>query len=424
MSRHLLASAKALLAAVAVGTVVVTAACTSGGDQPQPGRDVQTSGPAAVTWGGESCASSRVTCAEHAGLPTALVHHTAGAGSGVVLIDFGGPGMSVSQSLDRLSDLTIAPSLDVLVVGERWEVEPPSDECLAAEARRIAHWSNLDATSCDLGSLAFAPSSYAAAIEGALAPSQARLVAAVGSSFGAVRVAAATPASVPLLLLSPAPPSGSVASVVGPRAEAIAASSRRSCAGSRDCLAAVEGLLMSGGVDDDLGYESALALIGSAPSTTALHDASSAVAHAADADARSRIRRMAYAATFRYGDGSVLPNLLSYRAGTCGWYTSSPPSASALPSVMERVLACPTTGVGPAATAGPAAQSGPPAVGQRSGCVFTATDDPVTPVAFARSWVQSSPGLRLHEGAMPAHGVVAGHAGDVLAGIPASLARC
>ena len=45
----------------------------------------------------------------------------------------------------------------------------------------------------------------------------------------------------------------------------------------------------------------------------------------------------------------------------------------------------PASNADPASTAGRTAQSAQPALNQRSGCVFTAPDDPVTPVAFARS---------------------------------------
>ncbi|MEO7754353.1 MAG: hypothetical protein ABIS35_13160 [Terracoccus sp.] len=419
-----------LTAALAASVLLLTAACGLGGDGGQPGPDAMASGPVApvpvvtpagaadVTWGGEACRITGVTCAEHAGLPTVLLPAASGGSRAVVLVDFGGPGGSVEQALDRVGDLGLPADLGVLLVGEAWEVSPPPETCLEQEATRLAHWSSVATAACDPAPWTFDPSAYRDAIAGALAPADATVAAAVGISFGAVRVSAATAPSVPLALLSPAPPSGTLSEVVGSRASAISAAAVRACGATPGCGPAVS-RMGSAAVRDDAGYEAALALVGAAPSPEAFSATALSLA-TPDADStRAALHRQAFAATFRYGDGEVLPNLVSYRGGLCGWYAPGTAPVGAIGDVLSGVLGCPA-----ARGAAGATGSAPSDLRDRTGCVFTAKDDLVTPPAFSRAWTAAAPGLQPATASLTSHGSTDGAVADVLGGLPDSLRSC
>lgn len=436
MARH---PSNRLAAAATALLLALTAACSSSGDARPPGPGAATPGPVAADatvpppqagppdWGGELCSQTAVTCAEHAGLPTVLVARPGSRLDDVVLVDLGGPGTSVEQTLERLADLDLFAGHDVLVVGEAWEVTPPSDACLSAEAARIASWAAITApgsssgASCDPSRWRFVPADYRAAVADALAPVHGRVTSGVGVSFGAVRVAAALPVDVPLLLLSPAPVAGSSVAVDAARADAVLRRARTLCAGRPACSGVLD-RLGAGHPLEARDYEAALALVGSAPDPALLRETVAALGgRTGSADT---LTRQAYAATFRYGDGAVLPNLLSYRAGTCGWYSgpgaTSPTSGTGvtggtgLAALLDAVLSC---GVGPTT---------PPAIdlGGRRGCVVTARDDVVTPSALTRPWTSGDSALVLRAGGMSAHGAVDGTAASLLSRVPASLSAC
>ena len=431
-----------LTAALAASVLLLTAACGIGGDGGQSGPDATASGPATpvavltpsgattapptgvpaaaadVTWGGELCRVTGVTCAEHAGLPTVLLPPASGGSRAVVLVDFGGPGGSVEQALDRVGDLGLPADLGVLLVGEAWEVSPPPETCLEQEASRLAHWSSVASAACDPTPWSFDPTAYRDAVAGALAPTGAIVSAAVGISFGAVRVSAATATSVPLALLSPAPPSGSLSVVVGSRASAISAAAARACGDAPGCGAAVS-RMGSAAVHDDAGYEAALALVGTAPSPEAFTATALSLATPGADSTRAALHRQAFAATFRYGDGEVLPNLVSYRGGLCGWYAPGTAPVGAIGDVLSGVLGCPAARV-----ASGAAGSTPSDLRARTGCVFTAEDDLVTPPDFSRAWTTAAPGLRSAAASLTSHGSTDGVVADVLGGVPDSLRTC
>lgn len=441
MARH---PSNRLAVAAAALLLALTTACSSSGDARPPGPGAATPGPVAgdatvpppqagpPAWGGELCSQPAVTCAEHAGLPTVLVARPGSRLDDVVLVDLGGPGTSVEQTLERLADLDLFAGHDVLVVGEAWEVTPPTDACLSAEAARVASWAAITApgsstgASCDPSRWRFVPADYRAAVADALAPSHGRVTSGVGVSFGAVRVAAALTADVPLLLLSPAPVAGSSGAVDAARADAVLQRARALCAGRPACTGVLD-RLGAGRSLEARDYEAALALVGSAPDPDLLRETVAALGARTGTGSADTLTRQAYAATFRYGDGAVLPNLLSYRAGTCGWYSgtgapspTSPTSeadatgGTGLAALLDAVLSC---GAGPTT---------PPAIDLvgRRGCVVTARDDVVTPPALTRPWTSGGSALVLRAGGMSAHGALDGTAASLLSRVPASLSAC
>lgn len=343
-----------------------------------------------------------------------VLSRTPGPLSQVLLFDAGGPGTSVENAVEQVTDLGLWPRYDVLLVGEAFEVHAAPAECLAAESRRLAHYRLLSDQPCDATPWAFDPAAYRGAVQATLSSRHATLLAAVGISFGAVRVAEATAASVPLVLITPAPPSGDYGAVAAARAAAITTAAARACGSSAACTRAL-GTLARPTLDDH-AYATALALIASAPDPVTFTRVARSLAGGSHALADGDLARLAYAATFRYADGAVLPNFLSYRGGTCSRYGDSVrPGAGGLESTLARVLSCPQ-----------AASGGTPAVSLpgRRGCVFVSDQDLVTPRALTAPWTRAGSSLRLATGRVSGHAHADGAAATALAGLPGSLAKC
>lgn len=340
--------------------------------------------------------------------------HTGRPVSRFVLADFGGPGTSVESAVERVSELGLWPRYDVLLVGEAWEVQAPPADCLATESRRLAHYRTLSDAPCDATPWGFDPDAYRGAVQDTLRSRHAQLLAAVGVSFGAVRVAGTTAASVPLALITPAPPSGNFEAVAAARAGAITAAAARACGSGAACAAALAALARP--TLDDRSYATALALIAAAADHATFTRVAQSLRGGSKALSEADLTRLAYAATFRYADAAVLPNLLSYRGGTCSRYGGGVrPGAGGLESTLGRVLACPHT----TATANQDV-----ALSGRRGCVFVSDEDLVTPRALTAPWTRAGTGLRLAAGRVSAHARADGGAARVLAGLPGSLNSC
>lgn len=334
--------------------------------------------------------------------------------SQLLLVDVGGPGTSVEAAVEQAADLGLWPRFDVLIVGEAWEVSPPPAGCLAQESSRLEHYRALSDKPCDASPWAFDAQAYRGAVQDTLRSRQARLLAAVGVSFGAVRVAAATPASVPLVLITPAPPSGDFGAIAAARAGAIRTAAAGACGPTASCARALAAL--SRPALDDRTYATALALIASAANPEAFTRVAQSLGGGSRALTEADLTRLAYAATYRYADAAVLPNLLSYRGGTCSRYGGGVrPGAGGLESTLQRVLACPQ--------AAPATAAGVP-LPERRGCVFVSDGDLVTPRALTAPWTRAGSGLRLATGRVSGHARVDGAAVRTLAGLPGSLASC
>jgi len=398
---------------------LASSAC--GASTHRPARDVpgraagaaSSTAPAALTWGGQWCTRPDVRCSEQHGLPVMVLTRTDDPPARMLLVDVGGPGTAVENAVEQVSELGLWPRYDVLLVGEAWEVDPPSAQCLTRESGRLAHYRTLSGPACDPSRWAFDPAAYRDAVQATLTARHAALSAAVGISFGAVRVAEATPASVPLALITPAPPSGTFAGVAAARAAAITTAAARACGAAPACTRALHALATP--TLDDATYSTALALIASAADPTTFTRVARSLAGGSLALGDGDRARLAYAATFRYADGAVLGNLLSYRGGTCGRYGGGTrPAAGGLESTLARVLDCPAT---PAATP-------EVAVSGRHGCVFVSDQDLVTPRALTAPWTGAGSGLRLAAGRVSGHAHADGSAATALAGMPGSLAAC
>ncbi|MDQ1742896.1 MAG: hypothetical protein QOE23_1235 [Pseudonocardiales bacterium] len=370
--------------------------------------------PAALNWGGQWCTRPDVRCSEEHGLPVMALSRTDHPPARVLLVDVGGPGTSVENAVEQVSELGLWPRYDVLLVGEAWEVTPPPASCLTGESSRLAHYRALSGPSCDPAPWAFDPAAYREAVQATLRARHATLLAAVGISFGAVRVAEATPASVPLALITPAPPSGDFGAVAAARATALTAAAAKACGVAAACARTLRTLASP--TLDDRAYATALALIASAADPTTFTRVARSLAGGSRALADGDLARLAYAATFRYADGAVLPNLLSYRGGTCGRYGGGVrPGAGGLESTLARVLSCPQAG---------SADTPEVTLSGRRGCVFVSDHDLVTPRALTAPWTGAGSGLRLAAGRVSGHARVDGTAATALAGLPGSLAGC
>lgn len=340
--------------------------------------------------------------------------HTDRPLSQLLLVDFGGPGTSVESAVQQVTDLGLWPRYDVLLVGEAWEVSPPSAECLAQESSRLEHFRTLPNQPCDATPWAFDPQAYRGAVQDTLRSRHAQLLAAVGVSFGAVRIAEATPALAPLVLITPAPPSGNFDAVTATRAGAITAAAARACGPSAACTRALAALARP--ALDDRAYATALALIASAVDPETFRRVAQSLSGGSLALAEADLTRLAYAATFRYADAAVLPNLLSYRGGTCSRYGGGVrPGAGGLETTLGRVLGCPHTA--------PRANPSVPLSGRR-GCVFVSDADLVTPRALTAPWTGGGSGLRLATGRVSGHARADGAAATTLTGLPGSLTSC
>lgn len=387
----------------------VSGACTSGGESDSSPSQTS-SGSATPAWGGEACKSKHITCRERAGLPTLMITGREHDRNEAVLIDLGGPGRSVEQTVEAVGALGILSAYDVLIIGEPWQVHRPSEKCLTKEATRVATYATLSDTFCDLaGDWAFSAANYRAAVEQTLAENETSLAAAVGVSFGAVRVAAATPRDLPLMLVTPAPPNGSAHSIMEARAAAINAAAKSACQAHTACLNRLAEIDREPTTQAD--YERALALIGAATNSAKFGNVAKRLGSGA-LDS-SEIRRRAFAATYRYGEGEVLSNLLGYRAGICSVYGDSDPHAKGLAGVLNGVLRCP---------GGYAVADVSPV--ERTGCVFIARSDLVTPAALSAQWLSDGSRLKQSSRTVSRHGSLDGHAKDVLLKIPESLEAC
>lgn len=324
----------------------------------------------------------------------------------VVLVDLGGPGLPVDQMADSAGGLEIAPAHDLLLVGERWEIDPPPQDCLDAEARRLASFAALRGTGCDAAQWALDPGDHRTAVKEALADHGGQLVGALGVSFGAVRVAIATSREVPLILVTPAPPGGTAYSVARSRAAALTRAAAAACGTRQDCRRRLRDIEV--GPSTKAEYELALALIGAARDPARVEG----VLNRAEEGSTTDLRRNAYAATFRYGDGGVLGNLLGYRAQTCSVYRAEAVAEHGLAGVLEGVLDC-----------GADDSVVPVPFSRRQGCVFVAKGDLVTPTDLTEAWFRNSR-LRRARAAVSAHGMVDGAAKEMLAGLPRSVGTC
>lgn len=404
------------VAIVAAWLTLATSACSA--NSPRPAREVSgrvagpasSAAPATPAWGGQWCTRPDVRCAQVHGLPVLTLTRTDHPPSKVLLVDVGGPGTSIENAVEQVSELGLWPRYDVLLVGEAWEIDTPPASCLSQESSRLAHYRTLSGPSCDPARWAFDPAAYRDAIEATLRSRHASLLAALGISFGAVRVAEATPASVPLALVTPAPPSGTFGAVAAARAAAITAAAAKACG-----AACTRGLrTLAAPSLDDRSYASALALIASASDPTTFARVARSLPGGSRALADGDLARLSYAATFRYAGGDVLPNLLSYRGGTCGRYGGGVrPAAGGLESTLARVLDCPATASTPTV-----------ALAGRHGCVFVSDADLVTPRALTAPWTGAGSGLRLAAGRVSGHAHADGPAATALAGLPGSLAAC
>lgn len=375
----------------------------------QPSSPDQTPPGPATTWGGDWCLADGAECQEHSGLPTLRLQGEADTIGDVVLVDLGGPGIPVEQTATAVANLGLLAKYDVLIVGEAWEVNPPSEACLAREGQRVRSFATLAGQSCDVQEWGFEAGAYRDAVRAALGSGD-TLTAAVGVSFGAVRVVAATSADTPVMLVTPAPPHGTVDTIAKERVKALRSRVAAACTRPERCLAPLGQI--EGGLSRQRNYEWALGLIGAAKDRD---EFDRLAARLSDLEVQPlEMRRRAYAATYRYGEGAALPNLLGYRGATCSVYDSSPRARrQGLERVLTGVLSC-----GADSGTQEASPSG------RGGCVFLARGDLVTPDALTAPWFTSGSKLRQSRSRVRDHAALEGAALKALQTLPGSLDRC
>lgn len=404
---------------LAVATLLLVSSCTaaeqdrSAKGHPRPTAPAAEPDPIVPAWGSQICQSVAVTCAEHAGLPTWLLQ-PADAGRRAVLVDAGGPGSTLEGTVERVAALGLSPDTNVLVVGESWEVTPPRSRCLEAEARRLSTFDELRRSGCDLAEHGFSPNAYSSAVAAALEADNLELTAAVGVSFGAVRVAAGTPHEVPLVLVTPAPVRASISEIGTARSRAIRAEAQRLCPQEpRTCTAAIDGA--GGALGTQLRYLEALGLLGASAQPEQFQSAITELGGRARGRESVAWRRRAYASTYRYGQGDVLPNMVSYRAGTCSVYENGAgaPADDNLALVYQEVLGCPDRVARRVRLSD-----------QRVGCLFEGRHDLVTPRALTRTWLASSPRIRLSPRVVPQHGAVSDTVVEMIDRAPGSVENC
>lgn len=382
------------------------------GENPRPASAAAEAPPAAgPEWGRGSCAHPRLICREVRGFPTMLLR-AEGETKSTVLLDAGGPGISLENTLQGVLDSGLPANRNILLIGETWEVSRPPASCLKRESRRLANLGDRTSQACHIGDYRFSAGVYRRAIEDVTQAKGYELVAALGVSFGATRVAIGTASDVPLVLVTPAPiPSrSSVRQIASTRSMEILAESRRLCKGNAHCKREITDI-RSGELTEQ-NVNKALALLGSASSPSGFRQV---VAELRSADRDSLDwRRRAYAATYRYGSGSVLPNFIGYRSGTCSVYPNRGAAVSnSIARIYQRVLACPKG----LAESFDVSRS-------RTGCLFEARDDLVTPPVLTRTWLAEGRRIRLSASKVPRHGTLSADVLKLVSGKPEAIANC
>lgn len=352
------------------------------------------------SWEPSECKDEGIRCKTYSDLPTVFLPRTSGKkNSSLAIFDAGGPGISVQQSMSAVEASGVRNATDVLIIGESWQVKPPSDECLLAEQERLENGGRT--SSCDPSPWGFDRSQYQRALEMAEEAIGRRATTAIGVSFGATRLAAYTQhRSMNFLMVSPAPPPTNLSAVVNARAKAIENWIDKACIESPCNEAWTLGAKPADGSQEPLRLQ--YAMLGSLASPSARNKMLK-VSTGTDAseEDEKKIRRAAYAATYRVGDGRVIPNLLAYRGQTCSFYSSDMSDSirsdrreiNTFSQAINRTLDCPEE-----------SQETKISTKDIKGCVFVAKEDLVTPARFAEAWLNGSNGLSRSRLSPPAHG--------------------
>ncbi len=385
----LLSPLAAVLAACTVSTVGHAPADPRG--DPGTGAEAQESPrvePQAL------CASTGVRCgkAGPAQVPYVLVSSGGSDRAGpMVLVEPGGPGLDLASAVEGAANLLGDRKIDYLVVGEPWTSSGPSAACLQALRDRLATLGIARATTPLNASCAEAswwrPGQYAMTLRDAQAQLGRKVDLVVAASFGAVRATEALPAVglAPLIVLTPAAMPGT------PRADVLATRA-----------AVVPKALTQPKGDERAAADAVLASLAAAYSSDSSKQVTRLLAAwpRLEPVATQQLRRLALAATYRYGDGDVLPNQAGYLDGFCAAYPGpgGGPAASFPERVLDEVHSCLGRDVAPAVMTEPVDSA------RQKGCLLLDQLDTVTPASWGGRWSEWAPGLQVHRYRSGQHG--------------------
>lgn len=359
-------------AALAALVGLLVGACQAGPSSVDS-TTAQDSRPAAGLLADELCEGSSISCgfAGSEGIRYAVVPSTAESDApttGLVLVEPGGPGLDLATSVEAARALTQGLATDLLVLAEPWTERQPAARCAdAVESLFTTDVTTALDPAC-LKAQELPASAYVATVAAVEAATGREVTGLLAASWGATRARPLLDVrpELPRVLLTPAPLDGTTADrVLSGRVEALPA-----------WLAEAEGVTL-----DDV-----LAALGAAYDPEDFHQLLPALRGPRSTEIVSEVRRRAMAATYRYGDGTMLPNYLGYLAGFCAAYPGGAEhSSSPALRVLLTIHPCPV-GSQPPQPPPPQVETAPAQVGP--GCVVADTADLVTPASIASTWAE------------------------------------
>ncbi|XVV09186.1 hypothetical protein ACQP2X_30610 [Actinoplanes sp. CA-131856] len=296
-----------------------------------------------------------------------------------VLVDLGGPGLSVLSGAHRLASLKaqsgrLGSSYNWIVIEEPWVTAPVDDQCataltgyyeelsarggLATTASSLREQCRLDGPARRWG---FEPRQYDQAVRAIAGKHRTTIAGFVGHSFGAARLGYLTGTRPRWAILSkPFPVGASAGELVMARAKAVEAAAPQGAGPvASDKISAFDFASARVG----LGYLTGDALRDQRAALLQRHDPAAA-------------RRLSDSLWFRYGDDAIAPALLAQFEEICP--LTGPLGGEQIATAVERVL---RASLLPCAAP---RQSPPPSARVGKVCVITSDADTVAPGRLSR----------------------------------------